>query len=1057
MKGLFKLTTAALALVAFASCTTDDVFGPDAKKSSKNVLAVNVESMGEVATRTAYNAENNARVWQETDKFTVYDEELHKYDFYTYTASSNSFELTSKKDLSEPKFVLFPSKSGLEGVQTTVWDKDSESTSATIRIPSIINYTEIEDSDPTAYVSNLPLWGTVEKASDYETSGNITANVSFMTSILKVSLSNIQKHAAAITVFAYEDIAGTKTKNISGDATAFLSKNGKVLSSDEAALATPEYGQNYITVLIPEASALTNKTVVYIPLIAGHYGQIKVKYYTETEVNSGDNTDATKGTIINVASTKGQAYTYVDKTFARAKSYAGAKKDWQVSAANVLQLSNALTTVASQTGSVDFEVEDASTVIGDGSDQTTETGCNTLTIPAMACDDVTITVNKFITGTKLLVEGAEFTKKVTLNVGEISGTMEVNLPNAEVVLAGVYKDGTSAYKGVTIRDAKKVTFGDGETVTDLSVSSIEAEVNEVAVAEKAKTGGITLKADHRTSALTIDGESGALTVNASVNKPSVAVKVNGKSGNITINGAANASTVEVAGEAGNVTTQGTGAVTITGHATDITTTTGKVTISGDPCYTTTDYTKVANVTTTGGDVEISLTDGKEGRAIGTKLTFKKSANLTLNNGYIAAIDVKGGTASAKSIVKVTNGTGWTSLGTVSKTSANDLLYITNASTWNGKACGAGVPDPATGDTWTKAAVQTSYAIAPANVYTATEFVQVYAGKSAGTHAICGDINLGGETAIAPATALTGVMGGSKEFSETEKFPTISGIKIETAPTTKAEESAGFGFFKSASATSEIRISNLTFDGISVSIAKGTKKGTYTPGELQSVGALIGVVTTGSGAVNIKNVTINNATVSAAGLAGNIGGVIGVITGSGSGEVTFDNVAVTNPAITGYESLGGIVGYVKDGTTVTFAKSGTTAAPVYNTVTGATFTQATDPTKTTCDAALARVGNFIGYAPIAKTNASNLKINVASIPTSAPYTITDNSALAKWPIVSGSGVKTVDIIRQYLVGFTGSSTDDEKGITINGEAYKNCGVVTAAPAATVKQFEYIKNF
>ena len=1048
MKGLFKLTTAALALVTFASCSNDDLAGSQAVNTpSNNVLTLNVENMGEdivAGTRTAYIGENNTRVWQNTDKFTVYDEELHKYDFYTYKESSNAFELSSKKDLSEPKFVLFPSKGENEGVQTTTWDKDTESTYASILIPSYISYKEIKDSNPTAYVSNLPMWGTATKAEDYETSGNITADVSFMTAILKVSLTNIQKHAAAITVFAYEDIAGKTPKMISGEATAQLSKNGQVLSKDEAALATPKTGYNYITVDIPEASALTNKTVVYIPLIAGHYGQIKVKYYTSTEVGNGDNCDATKGTVINVSSTKGKDYTYVDKTFERAHTYAGAKKEWQVAAANVNQLNDALKTVASQSGNVEFEVADAETAVGTG---TTDPG-NTLTIPAMSCDDITIKVNKFTNNNTLYVEGAEFTKKVILNVAQINGTMEINLPNAEVVLAGVYKNASSAYQGITIRDAKKITFGDGETVTDLSISTIESEVGDVAVAEKAKTGGITLKEDHRTSSLTIDGESGILTVNGATNTPAVAVKVNekGKAGNITINGEANASTVEVAGIAG-----------------DITTTIGKVIISGDPCYTTANYSKVANVTTSGGDVEISLTEGKEGRAIATKLTFNKSANLALNNGYIAAIDVKGGTATAKTIVKVTNGTGgWTSLGTVTKTDANNLLYITNASVWNGKLVGAGVPDPATGDTWTKAAVQAAYTtLAPANIYTATEFVQVYAGKEATTHAICNSINLGGETAITPATALKGVMGGTAEYNETETLPTISGIKIATAPTATAEESAGFGFFKCADGSSEVRISNLTFDGISVDIAEGTKTTSYTPSNLWNVGGLIGLVkSSATGAVNIRNVTINNATVKAAGLSARVAGVIGYI--NGGSAVTFENVKVASTAITGYKRLGGIVGEIADGKKATFTKSGETTAPIYNSVSGLTFTQNTDPTKTACDAELAEVGDFIGYTT--NKTAANVVINVVAIPTAPAYTISNASAvsaLAKWPIASGSGVQMKDIVKgQYIIGFSNNATTTVANFSVAGAAavtYQAQGVLTAAPASTVKYLDYVKNF
>ena len=327
MKGIIKLSAVAFAVVALASCTEDITETGSVAQFSKNTLELNVEHMkGEVAhTRSAYTAAKNDRVWQETDVFTVFDDQLHKYDWYQFNKTSNKFELQkgTTKDLEEPKFILFPKNS----VKNPQWIKEGNITKAEIAIPASFDYTEVDGSDPIAYVSDLPLWGTAENDGD-----GIKGEVSFLTSILKISLTNALNNAAAVSVFAYEDIAGNTPKNITGNAEVILSEGGVVKSKDEAALTTPTVGTNCITVFLPTANLSTDQNVIYVPIIAGHYGQIKVKYYTQAQVDANEYSDPTKGTIINVTSTAGKNYTYIDKEFKRATPYAGAKHEFEINA-----------------------------------------------------------------------------------------------------------------------------------------------------------------------------------------------------------------------------------------------------------------------------------------------------------------------------------------------------------------------------------------------------------------------------------------------------------------------------------------------------------------------------------------------------------------------------------------------------------------------------------------------------------------------------------------------------------------------------------------------------
>lgn len=280
MKSIFKLFPVALAAFALASCSNEDFFGGD-NATEKAKMNLTVESMDDSdggIMRTAYDKDNK-RTWQATDKFTVYDDELHKYDFYKYNPSTNYFELDGQKDLNDvPKmFVAFPS----DAVITTYWDKATRSTSVDMGIKAEWDFEEINDGGTVSYLSQLPMWGTAVPEGE-----GVNANVHFLTSYIKITIDNALNNVKAVRIRAYKNIAGTEPAIITGISNAVLSENDTPKS--ETTLTTPTKGNtefalgNTITVNLENESGdkfvKSGTSCIFIPIIAGHYGKVIAEY-----------------------------------------------------------------------------------------------------------------------------------------------------------------------------------------------------------------------------------------------------------------------------------------------------------------------------------------------------------------------------------------------------------------------------------------------------------------------------------------------------------------------------------------------------------------------------------------------------------------------------------------------------------------------------------------------------------------------------------------------------------------------------------------------------------
>ncbi len=900
MKNLLKFT-AVVAACTFASCSNDlsELSNTDQPTAANELKIVAEEMGGGSLTRTAYVSESkNDRVWQESDKFQVFGPEIvGKYDYYKYKKSTNKFELDGTKDLAEASYVGFPA----ENIVGQNWVKEDGAGYITFSIPGTLNYDEVSGTSPVAYISNLPLWGTAKNDGE-----GIQADVYFLTSIIKVYLTNALNNASKVRVRAWNNIEGTDDAMISGVSTVKVSEKNVALSPSVVQLANPEWGgSNTITVNLGDLEGKATNSVVYIPLIAGYYGKVTIEYY-----------DIVAGTWKVIR-------TYLDKTFNRGTPYgSGNEKVFDVNVSSTYELNTILANMASSaSGEVELGVQNPIYSVGGG-----------LTVPAMKnVTKLTLNIPDFnASGANLTVDG-DFAGTLVLNPAAQTslGDLDIRTKNANVVIGG---DWTNSDLYFTY--AKNVQFGglldenEDEIAVDYSSKNITlaAAVEGVTVAEKAKVGALTLGTNHKAAEVKVLGTSGNITVDESELQNATAVKVAGTAGAITINGAENAATVELSGTATSITNNGKGAITI----------------SGNPVYGDAGQ-KVGNVATK-GDVTINLAN--EGVAIAgtTGLTFNAPATFTLTQGYVKAITIDAG---ADKTVTCTLGNGYVTLPKPTLTTGK--FTVSNVPTWNGKKIGDSFKSSSQ-----KNAIKTALGLAsfPSTNWDSYKddatavYTPIGLAMNAGEFKLANDIDLNNQ-AWTP-TASTDDIDGNKK--------TIKNIKVAVpGDGTAAAANAGLGLFT----TLAHNVTNLTLDGVTIEAAPYKVGSATAKSVVSNIGALAGQLIA---AKEIKYVTIKNIKLSSS----NGGGVIGGVIGTNTYAATLTGVVVSGTnTIKGYGDLGGLIGYAAENVTIqkcakNGVKSGVPSADVASAA-AVSFSTDYNNTAVTNDLKYLQVGNFIGSA------------------------------------------------------------------------------------------------
>lgn len=270
MKKFFKLIPAALAVVALASCSNDELFGEKAEvvQKVKDGLTVQVEDLDGASTRQANAAFNgHGVVWEEGDQINVYDNKLTMYDEYKFVKDEKKFKGVNKEGatrISSTQYALFPA----DRVDYAGWE--SKGTKAVMRIPEIIFYdeeSEFGSGKNYAYVSNLPMWGTA--SGSYP---EAEVSLHYLTGVLRLNLQNaFAKEANFIKIESQDD------QPISGAFQAYLSEGSTV--KDEAYLEQGTAAlQTANAIYIDLRNAPSYITNLYIPIIARYYDYLKVGY-----------------------------------------------------------------------------------------------------------------------------------------------------------------------------------------------------------------------------------------------------------------------------------------------------------------------------------------------------------------------------------------------------------------------------------------------------------------------------------------------------------------------------------------------------------------------------------------------------------------------------------------------------------------------------------------------------------------------------------------------------------------------------------------------------------
>ena len=262
MKGILKLFPAALAVVALASCSNDDLLD---KNGSQAVNGKTMEATIEdftVMTRAAF-AENKdddgkltarALVWNAGDSYKVYGE-LATPDKYTLQNAydgkkTGTFDLMTDDYNTEPAFAVFP------------YDKVEADRASKKLTVSLTDWTyatsEVKEDgyNQGGFVSNVPMYGICDEKGD--------AAFGYMTSILRVDLSALPKKMTRLIVVTDRPLTGTFETEFDPSSTTYPEIASPVTNSE-----TPEtytfgsttYTNNYFLEVGTESvSKRTNKT-----------------------------------------------------------------------------------------------------------------------------------------------------------------------------------------------------------------------------------------------------------------------------------------------------------------------------------------------------------------------------------------------------------------------------------------------------------------------------------------------------------------------------------------------------------------------------------------------------------------------------------------------------------------------------------------------------------------------------------------------------------------------------------------------------------------------------
>jgi hypothetical protein len=875
MKNLFKMTTAALALVAFASCSNEELFGNKTDIVTGDPLnIVSIEeplAEGVVAgTRSSMDKDNNSNVvWDAKDVINVYDDQLYMSDAYTYDATTNRF-LGTAKNVSEPKFGIYP-KGSIYGTSNL-----DEKLILRMDLPSTIKYTtetETTIDGKTVYASNLPLWSPASKDAD----GVQMEKLRYLTAVLKIWLPNVPGNVN------YLKIESNK-HNLSGAFTAELdTENADAVQLKDGVKGDAH--QKYIFVDLTKVPS--NLSVVYLPIIAGTYEANDLTIYASTSTNI---TEANMGTALWTAiRTFDTGVTLKRAGFYNVKvseSAYGQKAENPVQMTHLLDLykTNEVLQIATKNFTVNSGIPTVGNVIEIPEVTTTEPvvldiqagGTVTETTP-----DLTIQNAKDVDFDGTII----FKSNNAINHLNLT----VDLPNADVIIGGNYTG-----KNVTIIAAKSVTLGDGDlaNATTIATFAPTAITNSLTINDNATvTGAIDLKTPDIAGSTDFE-----LNIKGTATDAFTGIEANLATVNMT--GWTDANSVAHAAQVVKLTTKG-GDVTI-----DLPTEGEAITTALNMYAANTNlilkqgYVKTLNVTASTAiannkNLEVNINNAGQGLVAFQSVTSDGNAEINMTESpYVGEFNsiTKAGTDPYTAYEYPTCKTIWTAQ------QLSKLNGVYNAGT---------------------------HTMTPVNITAAAEI------KLANTIDMKGEQWWGITTSGFGLVQFNGynVLAGTKAAQTIKNIDFFKQVIID-ADNAALQTSVVRGFFSNAASTGGLTVEKVNFTGV-----RGAFNYVWntTAGKRRTLKELGAIVGTSAGAVTLTDVSVeitgdfglssvtngNKANLQSATTQPNIGGLIG----SANDVVTISNGQVTGAAIKGYGPIGGLVGFLAADKALTVKNNG----------------------------------------------------------------------------------------------------------------------------------------
>lgn len=472
-----KFIPVALAVLSLASCSENDMFDGAKKQYTGKAIEVTVENGAATRAGISENEGATSFVFTPGDQFKLYgttERLTNLYEIGEVTEASSEFDKTTYAAYLQGNdnlgtslaYALFPDKPenffNSEYFTQFEMDLDAE-----------YDYNNtLASAETPVYYGTFPMWGQANE-------DHSKVEFKFATAFIRFELSGLSAASAAkLIITADKQLNGRFTADLfdaAGDPVPFPALEGADddwLHGNQAWVAAATLSatpvENLSTVAEPEQEITVNLSnlanndskVIYVAVPAESYGYIGARLYYPNEertdvILSGKARSLTRGQFVKVK----KALSVTDQFY------------YPSDINQELFDNKDKTTSLNYKSDVVMTVDDGAGALG--------VGGNTILMPKMGSDDIILNFIKAdataivpSAGTKTLfiqdLDAADpFTGKLTINTKSINCPLQINLPQADVVLIG--GDATNGQFGNIIVDGvKSLTFGDNATATTLA-------------------------------------------------------------------------------------------------------------------------------------------------------------------------------------------------------------------------------------------------------------------------------------------------------------------------------------------------------------------------------------------------------------------------------------------------------------------------------------------------------------------------------------------------------------------------------------------------------------